>query len=88
LEHEISIVRLQLEKANQINQDSDQQLKQNEEQLRIETSSFDKTRQDLFFIAQEKLALETQAEPGPTDVAALVFLFLNVFSNKLLIRTF
>ena len=50
-------------------------MNQNEEQLRIETSSLDKTRQDLFSIAQEKLALENQAEPGPTDVAALVFLF-------------
>ncbi len=74
-------MRLQLEKPNQINRDYDQQLKQNEEQLCIETSSLDKTRQDLFSIAQEKLALETQAESGPTDVAALVFLSLNLFAS-------
>ena len=77
-------MRSQLEKANQINRDADRKLKQNEEQLRIETSSLDKMRQDLFSIAQEKLALETQAEPGPTDVAALVFLSLNLFASKLL----
>lgn len=73
-------MRQQLERSNLTKQGFVQQLKQNEEQLRTEQSRLGKIRRDLYSIAEEKRTLETQAEPEPTDVAALVTAFFRIRS--------
>ena len=78
MEYEINVVRQELERASRSNQGFLQQLRQNEEQLRNEESRLDKTRRELYSLVQKKQALEAQAEPEPTDVAALV----NFYSIK------
>lgn len=82
MEYEINVVRQELERASRSNQGFLQQLRQNEEQLRSEESRLEKTRRDLYSLVQRKQALEAQAEPEPTDVAALVNLcLLNITSE-------
>lgn len=76
MEYEINVVRQELERASRSNQGFLQQLRQNEEQLRNEESRLDKTRRELYSLVQKKQALEAQAEPEPTDVAALVIFSL------------
>lgn len=72
LEDEIGIAKQEVERAKMNLQGIESQVQLNQGQLSNEEKNLSQTRLQLSTIAEKKRTLESQHEPEPTDVAALV----------------
>lgn len=78
LEDEIEQSKQELERAKAQGQGMVHKIRQSEEQLQAEERKLSQARLELSRIAEKRRILESQAEPEPTDVAALVCFYVRL----------
>ena len=72
MEEEIGFAKQEVARVKANLQGIESKIQQNEEQVKNEEKKLSQTRLQLTNLAERKRTLESQHEPEPTDVAALV----------------